>query len=694
MPAASNGRVTDNRPRMDLDTHEQAAAEQATAPSVEPAGGAEGAPPTAWSGLSARVARVRPRWWHLLVALVVLLWLGSAASQLNTTPRHEAFAAVPDTLRAIGAAVLLFGVGGFGLVRLLLPDGLRRHELLWILPTGGCAVGVFMTLLGLAHVPYAVSLVLTLLAGAAFGVFAVRRRGWPSAPTIELAWPGYLAIVVVAVAVIPMVFALHYATVTGTGSDAHMAAGAANFLKHASPTGVDISQPIDRMPILWSSKFPIYYAFAGVSTLSGLDTWQVLVPLAGMLLAFAALGLFLVARYLLGAGPLTAVAAMGLAGLDRMALHTGMNPYFNQTWGYFAMPFTLVLGWWLVQPSTPRAARRGTAILLALFALVLIDAYPLAAPIPLIPIAVFMFLERRRRIREGEQVFRLRTLFRGRRKLWLIPMCAAFSVTGYGISSKALGALEVLAPNKSLIAWGGDLRDFIPLDYFFSLPETGAGKFVLLVLLVLAVMGLRRQPRALAWGLGGLLAVGMAMAAYFRGRHYGYYFHFKILAFVAPLIIVCAVVGAARVRRWGPALIAIFALFTGASVLTQLKHTGLQLGRPTIALRAWADSLPRDASVRLDMGGGQQLWAAYFLSDRRLCSRHPLINTDYPHVPSSRRADYIVATREVGRPADAVGAPLRTSDGYQLFRENPSVPGVEHCSQRMVSRLLPGNIGG
>ena len=48
---------------------------------------------------------------------------------------------MPDVLRALAATLLLFGVGGFGLVRLLLPAPLRRHELLWVLPAGGCAVG-------------------------------------------------------------------------------------------------------------------------------------------------------------------------------------------------------------------------------------------------------------------------------------------------------------------------------------------------------------------------------------------------------------------------------------------------------------------------------------------------------------------------------------------------------------------------
>ena len=48
-------------------------------------------------------------------------------------------AAAPGTVRAVAGTVVLFGIGGFGLVRLLLPAPLRRHELLWVLPAGGCA---------------------------------------------------------------------------------------------------------------------------------------------------------------------------------------------------------------------------------------------------------------------------------------------------------------------------------------------------------------------------------------------------------------------------------------------------------------------------------------------------------------------------------------------------------------------------
>jgi hypothetical protein len=86
----------------------------------------------------------------------------------------------------------------------------------------------------------------------------------------------------------------------------------------------------------------------------------------------------------------------------------------------------------------------------------------------------------------------------------------------------------------------------------------------------------------------------------------------------------------------------------------------------------------------------QQLWAAYFLDARPLCSQAPLLGSDYPHVASGRKADYIVATLADGRPKDAIGPPLRTNLGYALYRENPSVPGPSACTFRRFDRIYSG----
>jgi hypothetical protein len=628
-----------------------------------------------------------------LLGLAVLAGLGAFVLHFAVRPRHEALDALGPALRTIGATFVVFGIAGFGLVRLLLPEALRRYELLWILPTGACAVGLTMTVLGFAGAPYPASLPLVLVAGLALAAYAVRRRGWPSLELARLGWPVYLAFVVLTVALTPMVFIQHYAAPVGFGSDAHVATGVAQFLKHSYPTSVNLSQPINQMPPTWQSKYPIYYAFAAVSSISGLATWQVFATLAAVLLALAAVGMYLLAREVFGAPRAIALAAMALAALDREVLHTVLNPYFNQTWGFFALPFTLVLGWWAVQPGLSRRSRQAVIALLAMFALVLVLAYPLAAPIPAVPLLVFAWSDWRRRLKAGEDVFRFRSLYRGRRSLiWIVPVSVALAVPVAGAVDKAVAAAQVLAPGHSLADWGGDMLAFIPWNYFFSAPASWLGWVVFAGVVALAVRGLAGQPRALSWGLGGLLLLGLLMATYLRHRQYGYYFEFKLLAFIGPLALLIATVGAGRLHRrvltWGA--VAVLSGFVAGGAVGAIKDTGVQLDQATIELSSYSRSLPRDASVRLDMLPAQQLWAAYFLVAHPLCSQLPLLKTDYPHVPISRKADYIVASRNYGRPADAIGPLLRLNAGYALYRENPAVPGPSYCSPRMQDRIYSG----
>lgn len=654
----------------------------------------------------------------------------AVAWHFNRPPRHAVLDALPDVLRGLAAAAALFGLTGFPLVRLLLPGPLRRHEPLWVLPAGACASGLAMTVLGFAAVPFPASLAIVLAAGAA-GTFSVLRRaprtepaGAPDRATAparaiapdratapdhasaadraigphraagarqRLAWPAYLAMIVLVLTLIPVVCVQKYAAPVGSGSDAHVAAGAARFLQHAYPTSVDISQPINRMPPTWQSKFPIYYALAGVSSLSGLQTFQALPIVAALLLALTALGMFLLGREVLRAPPAVALAGMSFAALDREAMFTVLNPYFNQTWGFFAMPFTVVLGWWLAQPELSGRERRRCVGLLAVFGLVLVFAYPLAAPLPAVPLAVFSWRERRRRIRAGERLPRLRDLYRGRRSLlWMVPVAAALAFPAAGVVHKALGAAGVLLPGHSLAVWEGDLGHFIPFGYFLSLPATPWALPLVLAVLALAAIGLARQHPSLRIGLGGLLAIGLLLSLYLRQRAYGWYFHFKLLAFIGPLVLLCAAVGAARLRRLAMPALAGLALAVSVSAFMQIRNQPYQLPEATIELSGWARDLPPGASVRLDMWPPYQLWTAYFMDARPLCSLHPLLNTDYPHVPYSRRADFILTTSDVPRPADAAGPPLRRNQGYILYRESASVPGPSFCSRRRLDRIYTG----
>src|SRR5579859_1337386 len=134
---------------MDLQTGDRAPTDVAQVPAGQPGlpppradrGQAPGRLGRLGAGLSARGGpRGAPTRAHQgVAALAVLIALAAVAWHFNIRPRHDALSPVPDALRAIGATVVIFGVTGFGLVRLLLPDTLRRYELLWVLPTRACA---------------------------------------------------------------------------------------------------------------------------------------------------------------------------------------------------------------------------------------------------------------------------------------------------------------------------------------------------------------------------------------------------------------------------------------------------------------------------------------------------------------------------------------------------------------------------
>jgi hypothetical protein len=367
--------------------------------------------------------------------------------------------ALPELLAVAVAAVLLFAVGGLGLTRLLLPAEQRRHELIWALPVGACAVALTLTVLGFAQVPFKVSLGIVIALGVAVGAFAFRRR--PGVPQVRcFAWPAYVAMLLAAVSLIPL-FRAGFVTVEGQGQDAHLAVGTAQFLQKHPPQAIAISEPVDRVPLVWRSKQPIYYALAAVATLSGREVFETISCLAAMMLALACMGFFLVARELLRAPPWAAVAGMGLVGLNPMVLHTVMHPYFNQTWGFFAMPFAMVLAPYAAAQRRTRA----TVALLLLFLAVCGFAYPLALPLPLLVLAVVLWPERR--------ALSPRRLYRGRRSLlWIVPLSVILIVPIVGVIEKAHSAFNVVFnPGRSLQSWGGDVFDYFPEAQFLGVHQ-------------------------------------------------------------------------------------------------------------------------------------------------------------------------------------------------------------------------------
>jgi hypothetical protein len=593
---------------------------------------------------------------------------------------------VDEAVRAGVAMIVLFGLCGFALTRLLLPDRLRATELLWIAPVGGCVAAISLAVLGYAAVPFHVSLAIVVAAGAGSSVLAVRRSGLPRRPSLRaVGWPAYIAVLLTAVALIPY-FRGGYASVIGIGSDAHLAVGTAQFLQHNYPTSTNIYEPVDRVPLVWRSKPPIYYGLGAVSSLAGLEPYQTIAPVAALLLAMAAIGLFFIVTYLLGAGWAAATLAMTLAGLDRMALHTGMHPYFNQTWGYFAFPFAIVLSWFVAQRPT-----RGGITLLLLFLAIGAFAYPLALPLPLIVLAATIWSVRRERGTPPVDWRALgrRIVPRKRALLWVLPLMALLSIPVGGVVEKmATAAKVVLNPTASLASWGGDLFEFVPLHQFFSIGWDWLAIPTLPIVFVCALWALRDSPVSVRWGLGAIGIFGMATALYFRERNYGWYFHFKTLAYVGPLIVAIAAVGMTRLRVVGPIVLFAFLISAGQSARSELGVTPYQLSAEAIQLRGWAKQLPYDASVRLDVEPVTQLWPAYMMSRQRLCAVHPLLGTQYPHVRTSIKADYsLVGKLRRHRPPDAVGPAVFENKLYALYHLSPKTPGKENCSRAMIQTV-------
>jgi hypothetical protein len=624
----------------------------------------------------------------LVVALVVAL-PALIALRIATFSGVVGIDAVDEVVRVALAATLLFGVCGFGVVRLWLPEALRRHELLWILPTGACASGMAMTPLGFLRLPFTLNLALVLAGGLALSVHAVRRHGLPARPELRtVAWPAYIGALLFAIALVPL-FRSGLATVTGDGSDAHLAAGTGEFLRNASPQEIDASLPVDQVPLVWESKHAIYYAFGAVSSLAGLETYETLSILSAFLLALAGVGMYVLAREMFVAGVGTATAAMAITGLDRMVLHTGIHPYFNQTWGYMALPFSIVLSWWVIgHPS-----RRGWA-LLGLFLLLCAFAYPLAVPIPLWVLGVMWWMDRRARRRRGEPVT-------GRRELWArfrsLPrkvrwpayfVAFLLIVPVWGVIEKMTqGSQVLLDPRNTLQQWGGDLVGFYPERQFFAIHEENGWWIYLIVILGFCVWQLRRLPPGVRAGLLSLVVVTGLIAGSMRMREYGWYFHFKVLAFVAPLIIVAAVVAMRKVPRVGLVLLAIWGGWAIAEARDEVSTTFDQLPATILDLRGWSAALEPGESVRLDMQPAAQLWVAYMFADHPLCSQRPISDTSYPHVPLSRAADYVLV-RGLRKPFDAVGEPVRRNKELALYRLADGLPGGDRCSQRMVQTVV------
>jgi hypothetical protein len=264
-----------------------------------------------------------------------------------------------------------------------------------------------------------------------------------------------------------------------------------------------------------------------------------------------------------------------------------------------------------------------------------------------------------------------------------VPLAFVLAVPLVGVVEKSVSAYgPVLDVNRSLLVWAGDLPTPLPGHWYFGLSFTEGWRLAAVAIGACAVLALLRRPRALGWTLAVVMLFGALAVLDFHSRRYGGYFEFKVVTFTVPLVIVCAIVAVSRWRLVGPLLIAAYLFTAYKSTVQELTPVTNELPRTLIALRSWDKALPANQSIRLDMNPPLQLWVAHMLSDHRLCSQRPLLDTPYPRVPIARRAQYVLVAYDLLKPFDAVGQPLRSNEEFTLYRLRPGLPGgPDTCSR-------------
>lgn len=616
--------------------------------------------------------------------------------------------AVYDVTRAAVGTLFVFGLCGWALARALVPERLQPYRLLFVLPSGAVASGLALTLLGFAAVPFHVSLAIVLV-GAALSAYAVHRRyprPPPHADGVVLGALAVVAVLVTAIALLPT-FRAGVATVTGYGSDAHLAAGSTTLLQHAYPSSTQTPYPVDEVQIPWRSKYPIFYALAAVSTVSGLEPWQALMTVTAMLLAIAGLGFFLLARHTFGASAGVAVLAGAAAVLDRMVFHLATHPYYNQMWGLLTLPFALVLA-----DEWVRKRERKAGWLLALMLLGGVFAYPLMLPFPAMILAGVFLMDRRERRARGEAVPPLdpRRLWRGPKSLiWMVPAGLLLLVPIQGVLEKFAEGIAILGdPSNSLVGWRGDVTFYPNIEFFLGAGGVPGGGILALGVLLLAAYGLWRAPRRIAVPYAVTLGLALLAAVYFRNVLYGEYFYFKTLSFAGPMIVVIAIAAAGSFlarksivpRIAAVVLLGLFGITALAAARDEVATSFDQLTTELRDLRDWGDAIPAGASVRLDTPPESQLWQSYMLSKHPLGSRNP--NITHPHVPITLGADYALDAikqpppkEAAKRPGGGLAPPVRANGYWRLWKLDTSRP--DTTSRKQVPKtegITLGDPGG
>lgn len=655
--------------------------------------------------LADSVLRTEPR---RLGAAVVLAFLIALAIALGA--HSKGVAVLPTVLRTGVVCLVLFAVWGYAPAAWLVRGGLRPYRPLFVLPLGAVLGSLALTVLGLLHVPFAVNLPVVVVAGAALSAYAWRRRvPVPRDPELgrRIVVPFILAFCIATISLCP-IFRVGFATVPGENGDAVLVAGSATLVEHAPPQSTRYDLPINHIPLEWRSKYPIYYALAAVATLAGQSPIAAFAPVVAMMLGLTAFGFFVFARYALRAPPWIALLAMFLLPLDRIIMYLAIHPYYNELWGQFALPFFLLAGWqFLSEPS------RVSLVLLVVFGVMALFAYPLVIPFPVfffVPSVIVMW--RRARAR-GTTPGWLAAVSGGRasgesgrarwRAWWWIPALVVLvplaAVLGRGFLEKSFAALDVLAPGTNLSGWGGPGLGEIPGPKFFGLPSGWTIDYVVMgIILLIAAYGLTRIRSAARAPLTAMLIAGAVVGIYFRVRVDGQLFWFKDMSFLGPYVLLAAFVGlgtlvaargsdrGAMLRRAGGlAGIAAALVIVPTSGAREINQTYDNATPGILQLARWNTELPRGTSIRIDVpASGYQLWTMYMLYDHPLCALDPL-GGFFPSPVYGRKADYVIAERTQGRPADAIGAPLLHNHMFELWRMNPDVPGPSDASRNLGS---------
>jgi hypothetical protein len=618
------------------------------------------------------------RAWALVLLVVAAALVDGQASAAHVQEITGLWLVLRQIARAGLAAVVLFGICGLGPTRLLLPGEWRPYLVLFVLPVGAACSTLALTVLGLAHVPLDVSLPVVLAGGALLALASLRLRGELPAATVarvprvhsrvvRVLVPLALGLLVGTLGLLPSLRA-GLSTVQGQNGDAILAVGTADFLRHAPPTAIRPDLPLDRVPIQWRSKLPIYYGLSAVSLLAGRGQITTFSPLGSLVLAMFALGIFLLAVLGMRAPPLVGLAAMFLVALDRIVVYVTVHTYYNQLWAMMTLPFVLLCGWRFLRAPSPRSA-----ILALLFTALALFTYPLLLPFPAVFLAVVAWTERAR-ARDW-----LRSI---RPPRWAIVVAVAIAVPVVavlvrGMVEKIGPAIDALRPGGDLSGWaGGRVLPYLPFGRFLGVETSSLAAEIVIVgaLLVAAVLGLRRSSRDIGVALGVVAAGAIVTGVYLRLRGQGELFWFKDLSFAGPLILTAAIVGLVslrshRVLRYAGAAglaLLVFALYDGTR--REVAVTYELASRNVLELRRWDRRLPASATIRIDVPPGSwQLWSWYLLGRHRVCVVTP-IGGFFPHPPYGLHADYSLELRPEPAPVDAIGPPVMANADFRLYR--------------------------